>query len=84
VVSLTVGMLRIKRTEPSIYPHGSCQMVFALEGADGFVANYDGFESMSTDLRRRFIFKHEDLKVARFVLQGSSQRAFELDAARIN
>ncbi len=84
MVGLTVGMLRIKRTEPSLGHHGSSQMAFALEGTDGFMANYDGFESMSTDLRRRFIFKQEDLKIARFVLQGSSQRAFEMDAARIH
>ncbi len=83
MVNLTVGMLTIKRGTHSATHLCSAEMVFALEDTGGFVADYDGFPSMCADLRRKFVFEHDDLKVARMILESNSNAAFSLDALRI-
>lgn len=83
MINLGIGMLRIKRLESATDDQDSHQILFALEDTNGFVTKYQGFSSMSTDLRRRFVFNHEDLKVARFALSYDPHQAFELDAARV-
>ena len=83
MVNLTAGMLTIKRGVQFDTHLWSGEMAFALEDIGGFVANYDGFQSMCADLRRKFVFEHEDLKAARMILENNSETAFKLDALRI-
>lgn len=83
MVNLTVGMLMIKRGAQSGTHLCPGEMAFALEDIEGFVANYDGFQSMCADLRRKFVFEHDDLKAARVILENNPEAAFRLDALRI-
>jgi hypothetical protein len=83
MVNLTVGMLTIKRSARSGTHLCSEEMAFSLEDIGGVVANYDGFQSLCTDLRRKFIFEHDDLRAARMILENNSEAAFRLDALRI-
>ncbi|WP_158790364.1 hypothetical protein [Granulicella sp. L60] len=83
MVNLTVGMLTIRRGAQSDTHFCSGEMAFALEDIGGGMGYYDGFQSMCSDLRRKFIFEHDDLKVARIILESNSEAAFRLDASRI-
>ncbi|MBB5060826.1 hypothetical protein HDF16_005562 [Granulicella aggregans] len=83
MVNLTNGMVRITRgTElpPSL---GSTAPTYTLEGLDGFRATCYGFDKVETALRDSFIFKNEDLKVARLVLDYNPRTQVALDATPI-
>ncbi len=83
MVNLTVGLLTIKRGTQSDVHVCSGESAFALEDIGACVVNYNGFQSMCADLRRRFVFEHDDLKAARNILDLNSEAVFQLDALRI-
>jgi hypothetical protein len=56
---------------------------YSLEGSDGFRATCHGFDEVGNALRQRFIFKNEDLKIARLILDNNPEAQVALSASYI-
>ncbi|MBB5060676.1 hypothetical protein HDF16_005412 [Granulicella aggregans] len=83
MVNLTNGMVRIRRGAELPPFLDSEAPTYTLEGLDGFRATCCGFDNVGTALRDSFVFKNEDLKIARLVLDSDPSTQIALDACPI-
>lgn len=78
-----VDSIRI-RNNSAVQAHTSTlTSTYSLEGSDGFQATCHGFDEVGNALRRSFIFKNEDLKVVRLILDSNPEAQVALSASYI-